>query len=61
MLWIGVYGHLDSGSLGYIETFLFYWSCLKKKRTNNAQVNLDGNVREKFMCPPSLLTQGSRE
>ena len=24
-------------------------------------VNLDGDVREKFMCPPSILIQGSWE
>ena len=32
-----------------------------KSQVPKTSVNLDGDVREKFMCPPSLLTQGSRE
>ena len=37
------------------------YSSAQKTQVPKTSVNLDGDVREKFMWPPSLLTQGSQE
>ena len=37
------------------------WSVSSPSQVPKTSVNLDGDVREKFMCPSSILTQGSWE
>ena len=57
---VGLLTVLGAGLLGALLMLITIGQYMSAQ-VPKTSVNLDGDVREKFMCPPSLLTQGSRE